>query len=178
MTTKISQNLLQTGQRLIYENTLTAKTDSVDISGLSGIADGGYIVEVDYYNTATDGATLEWFSGYIYFNTNYTNTNYDFHYLYVAPLAIGGVSHGNSSYAWYTDLNGPCKLRMDISVVDNNGTKYIVAGVKHYGLEDQSDHVVRFRNSVTDLTDLRIDSAGVSDSDFEIGTVIRVYRKL
>ena len=136
------------------------------------------VIEVDYYNTATDGATLEWFSGYLYFNTDYTNTNYDFHYMYVAPSAVGGVSNGNSAYAWYTDKNGPCKSRIDVSVVDNDGTKYVAATCDHRGVSDQSYHAVTYRTSVTDLTDIRLDAAGVSASPFEIGTIIRVYRKL
>jgi hypothetical protein len=178
MTTKISQNLIQPSYGLVYENILTSTATEIDISGLTGIAHGGYRIEVDYYNNATDGATTEWFNGFVYFNQNYTLTNYDFHYIYVGPSAVNGVSNGNSSYAWYTDKNGPCKLRMDVSIVDNNGTKYVAASVKHYGKSDQSDHTVTFRNSVTDLTDIRINGVGVSSSPLEIGTVIRVFRKL
>ena len=176
MTTKISQNLLQPGQRLVYENILTSTANNIDISGLTGFADGGYTIEADYYNTATDGGVLEWFSGYLYFNTNYTNTNYDYHYIYNATA--GNYSTGNSPYAWYTDKNGPCQLRIDVSVVDNNGTKYITSNVYHQTDSDSSVHGVTFRNSVTDLTDIRLFGTGVSASPFEIGTIIRVYRKL
>lgn len=176
MTTQISQNLLQPGQRLIYENTLTATANQIDISGLAGIEDGGYYIEVDYHNTATDGGVLQWFSGYLYFNTDYVNTNYDFHYIYNA--VSGNYSTGNSAYAWYTDKNGPCQLRIDVSVVNNNGTKYVTATVNHQTHNDSSFHGVTRSVAVTDLTDIRVHGTGVSSSPFEIGTVIRVYRKL
>lgn len=179
MTTKISQNLLQPGQRLIYENTLTATANLIDIPNLDGLADGGYTIEIDYYNTAKNVAeTLFHFSGYIYFNGDYTNANYDYHFMYASQVALSVNNGTTSAYAWYTDKNGPCQLRIDVNIVDNNGTKYARANIDNSNITDRSIHTVSYDNSITNITDIRVHGAGVSASPFEIGTVIRVFRKL
>ena len=160
----------------VFSTEIASAVTTVDISGLRGLLYGGYRVEV-LVNKLVGGAAN--FS--IYFNQDYTATNYYSQYLQGAAGAAS-AARTNTSYIGALAGAGRAVFTVDIFPIKSSasGPYYLMAFVNE--VREQGANVVAsvraidYTVSITDFTDIRVASS-VANS-FGVGSMVRVFRKL
>lgn len=158
----------------ISDETIATSKTNHDIASLDGNTHGGYRLEMYIVNGTASVVTFS-----LYFNTNYTATNYDSQYVWgngtsntaarSNTAAIATVNASTSSWGVF-----------DINLADHGSNTYYIrtAGLETRQASGAIDIVSRghfFRTSVTNLTDIRINSSVTNG--IGAGSVIRLWRK-
>lgn len=158
---------------------LTAATNTINFPNLQGIADGGYRIEINFYdNQAVAGGHA------CYINQDTTASNYRYQHHYVSG-ATHSVNQAQGAYCGWTNTSGQVTWRLDVDLCQHPGNDNWYVSIDSYIGTDalgggtpqgpsMNTHRVAYMNTVTDLSHIQL----VGTQNFYRNNCrVRVWRK-
>ena len=159
---------------LIYQNELTTAVTDLDITGLSGRAHGGYVIELIPHNPTASFCIYR-----LFVEGNNTTTNYHTQFLFgTGTSATAGRAIAADVCA--AGITSACKATISLSLAVYPTNQYWpVATVEEMRWNANVEHVTRSwakaDSPVSDITTIRI-SSNVANG-LGVGTQVRIWRK-
>lgn len=156
-------NLTGIKYTLIYSTTLAADATNIDISGLSG----------NSFQLVMIGSAPVFGRGSIYFNANYTDTNYYRQYIYATGTSVAGEQANNAIFYW----NGAGDTGAVVAFIQNlpNLQTYVnCLYSRSYNNLEILNNAVIYRGFISEITDIRIGGSAVDY--FGEGTKVWLYQ--